>query len=258
MPIFLDAVMGAVQYRNFGLTIAGMIVTALALVLALLSPPASAVNPCVDLHIVGVRGSGQSVGYGDQTGGVVDALETALIGRGFSVTSKPLDYPAISVSDSLGLVLLTGAYDASVSAGADALRATLDATEPACPSTEFVLVGYSQGAQVIKNTLANVQPSVRIAGVVLLADPTRDATQRGIVRLGDPLAERDGAFGAIALPHHVSAVAVDVCAAGDGVCERGRQGFTAHVDGYDTAPELVVPVVLAELDSRARFSYLPR
>lgn len=233
-------------------------VTALALVLALLSPPASAVDPCVDVHIVGVRGSGQSAGYGDQAAGVVSAIEAALIGRGFSVTSEPLDYPAISVSDSLGLVLLTGAYDASVSTGAESLRVTLDATQPVCPSTEFVLVGYSQGAQVIKKTLAGVQPTVRIAGVVLLADPTRDATQRGIVRLGDPSAERDGAFGAIALPHHVSAVAVDVCAAGDGVCERGRQSFAAHVDGYDTTPELVVPVVLAELDSRVRFSFLPR
>ncbi|MGI9529206.1 MAG: cutinase family protein, partial [Acidimicrobiia bacterium] len=145
-----------------------------------------------------------------------------------------------------------------VNAGVDALRATLEPAEAVCPSTEFLLVGYSQGAQVIKSTLTGVQPSVPIAGVVLLADPTRDATQRGIVRLGDPLAERNGAFGAIALPQHVSAVAVDVCAAGDGVCERGRQSFTAHVDGYDAAPELVVSFVLAELDSRGRFSYLPR
>lgn len=235
-----------------------MTFTVLALVLALLSPPASATDPCVDIHIIGIRGSGQSVGYGDQVTGVVDGLEAALMGRGISVTAEPLDYPAISVSDSFGLVLFTGAYDASVSAGIDALRATLDATDVVCPATEFVLVGYSQGAQVIKNTLAGIQPSVPIAGVVLLADPTRDAAQPGIVRLGDPLAERDGAFGAIVLPHHVSAVAIDVCAAGDGVCERGRQGFTAHVDGYDTASELVVPYVLAELDSRVRFSFLPR
>ena len=230
----------------------------LALLLALLSPPASATDPCADVHIIGIRGSGQSAGYGDQAAGVVDGIEAALMRRGISVTAEPLDYPAISVSDSLGLVLITGAYDASVRAGTDELRATLDAMDPLCPSTEFVLVGYSQGAQVIKSALAGIQPSIPIAGVVLLADPTRDAAQRGIVRLGDPVAERDGAFGAVALPHHVSVVAVDVCAAGDGVCERGRQGFTAHVDGYGRASELVVPYVLAELDSRIRFSYLPR
>jgi len=235
-----------------------MTFTVLALLLALLSPPASATDQCVDVHIIGIRGSGQAAGYGDQAAGVVDGLEAALMGRGISVTAEPLEYPAISVSDSLGLVLLTGAYDASVGAGTDALRGALAATDSLCPSTEFVLVGYSQGAQVIKRALADIPPSVPIAGVILLADPTRDAAQRGIVRLGDPVAERDGAFGAIALPHHVSAVAVDVCAAGDGVCERGRQSFTAHVDGYGTAPELVVPYVLAELDSRVRFFYLPR
>lgn len=235
-----------------------MTFAALALVFALLLPIAPSPGGCVDVHIVGVRGSGQSAGFGGQAGGVVDGIEAALTGRGLSVTSEALDYPAISVSDSFGLVLLTGGYDASVSQGIDALRATLGSTEPSCPSTEFLLVGYSQGAQVIKSALAGIQPSFPIAGVVLLADPTRDASQRGIVRLGDPSAARDGAFGAISLPHHLGAVTFDVCAIGDGVCERGRQGFTAHVDGYDAASELVVPYVLAELDSRVRFAYIPR
>lgn len=227
---------------------------ALALAVALLSPFATATDGCVDVHIVGVRGSGQPTGFGQQVGRVVEGIESALTGRGLSVTSEALEYPAISVSDSFGLVLLTGDYDRSVGAGVDALRAALATTEPSCPHKEFLLVGYSQGAQVIKSTLAGAEPLIPIAGVVLLADPTRDAAQQGIVRLGDPATDQNGAFGAIGLPHHVSAVTVDVCAAGDGVCERGRQSFTAHTEGYGDAPDLVVPFLLAELDSRFRFA----
>lgn len=239
-------------------TIASMMVSTLALVLTLLAPFVSTSDGCADIHIVGVRGSGQSAGFGEQVGRVVVGIEAALAARGINVTSEALDYPAISVTDSFGLVLVTGDYDRSVSAGVDALRSTLGTTASSCPTPEFLLVGYSQGAQVIKTALAGVQPTIPIAGVVLLADPTRDATQTGIVRLGDPALERDGAFGAIALPHHLSAVAIDVCAVGDGVCERGRQSFTAHTEGYGDASELAVPYLLAEMDSRARFSRLPR
>ena len=246
------------RYPVDGRTIAAMMVSTLALTLALLAPVAAAPDGCADVHIVGVRGSGQSSGFGEQVGRVVVGIEAALAARGITVTSEALDYPAISVSDSFGLVLLTGDYDRSVSAGVDALRTTLGTTAPSCRSPEFLLVGYSQGAQVIKTALADAEPTVPIAGVVLLADPTRDTTQKGIVRLGDPAIERDGAFGAIRLPHHVSAVAVDVCAVGDGVCERGRQSFAAHTDGYGDASQLAVPYLLAELDSRLRFSRLPR
>ena len=235
-----------------------MLFTVFALVLALVSPATPVADGCADVVVVGVRGSGQAPGFGDQVAPVIEELEAAIEGRGLSVRSVALEYPAISVSDSFGLVLLTGDYDRSVRAGVDSLRATFDASRSSCPATEFVLVGYSQGAQVIKTALAGTPPTIPIAAVVLLADPTRDSAQRGIVRLGDPSVERNGTFGAIALPHHVGAVTTDVCATGDGVCERGRQSFTAHTEGYGDAGLIVLPYVLAEFDSRLRFSSSPR
>jgi pimeloyl-ACP methyl ester carboxylesterase len=219
------------------------------LVVALVFPASSvASDGCADLQVIGIRGSGQPAGYGAQVGPVVEAVERVASATGRSVDSVALEYPALSLADSFGLALFTGEYDASVRAGADALVAEIGDIATACPGTRFVLVGYSQGAQVIKAALADAPPTERIGGVVLLADPTRDPDQRGIIRLGDPTAERAGAFGAVPLPDHLRSVAVDVCAAGDGVCERGRRDLLAHTEGYADAPAAVVPWLVAELD----------
>ena len=220
-----------------------------ALVLTLLLPVTYAPNACADVHIVGVRGSGQS-GYGEQVGDVVDAAVNAISAQGRSVTTDSLPYPAVSITDSFGLVLLNGDYERSVLSGVGALGASLEAITASCPMSDIVLVGYSQGAQVIKLALSASRPDHRIASVVLLADPTRDPSQRGILRLGDPSVEREGSFGPVALPDHIRTVAIDVCAPGDGVCERGRSDLAAHIDGYRDAAGAVIPWLLTDLAQR--------
>lgn len=231
---------------------------AISLIVALIAPAPSVAPECSMIHVIGARGSGQPSGFGDQVGPVVRSIAAATAAAGRSATSEAIDYPAISISDSLGLALINGEYDASVRAGVNALWAAVGRVSRACPSTDIVLVGYSQGAQVIKTALAGTLPSHRIAAVVLLADPTRDPLQTGVVRLGDPTAERTGAFGAIALPDHVRTVTVDVCAAGDGICERGRRDLLAHTEGYRDAPGWVTSIVERRLDARARWALVPR
>jgi hypothetical protein len=207
-----------------------MIVT-LMLVAALLVPSVGQPAGCSDVLVIGVRGSGQT-GYGQQVGGTVDALVAAIASTGRTVNDVALDYPAISVSDSFGLVLLNGEYDASVRSGVEALRAELAAETIRCWRTDIVLVGYSQGAQVIKQALMGTTPVVRIAAVVLLADPTRDPAQPGVARIGGATGERGGSFGTLVLPGYLRPVTVDVCAEGDAVCERGRFAIGAHTNGY--------------------------
>lgn len=209
-------------------------------------------------HVIGARGSGQPSGFGDQVGPVVRSISDATLAVGRSVTSEALDYPAISIADSLGLALINGEYDASVRAGVNSLWAAVGRVARTCPSTDIVLVGYSQGAQVIKTALEGTVPMHRIAAVVLLADPTRDPSQIGMIRLGDPTALRPGAFGAIALPDHVRTVAIDVCAAGDGICERGRNDLLAHTEGYQDAAQWVTSIVESRMDARARWAPGPR
>lgn len=236
----------------------GMWFAAISLIVALIAPAPSMVPECSMVHVIGARGSGQPSGFGDQVGPVVGSIVAATTSVGRSTTSEALDYPAISVSDSFGLALINGDYDASISAGVNALWAAVGRVSRTCPSTDIVLVGYSQGAQVIKTALAGTLPTYRIAAVVLLADPTRDPFQTGMLRLGDPTAERMGAFGAIALPDYVRTVAVDVCAFGDGICERGRRDLLAHTEGYRDAAGWVTSIVERRLDARARWVFGPR
>jgi hypothetical protein len=226
-----------------------MVLATLSLIFALVMPSLGTPDRCPDVHVIGVRGSGQ-VAYGSQVEGVVDAVRDGAATMGLDTAAEAIEYPSISVTESLGLVLINGEYDRSVAAGVDALRSAMRRVADRCPRTGLALVGYSQGAQVIKSALDGSTPGLHIAAVVLLADPTRDAAQAGITRLGDPSVAADGAFGAIALSDHLRAVAVDVCAAGDGVCERGRRSLVAHTEGYADAGPLVVPFVLAELSDR--------
>lgn len=226
-----------------------MFSVAFALVVALLNPVIDVDPECWAVEIIGVRGSGQ-VGYGEQVRPVVDTVHRSLASAGHSVRISPLDYTAVSVSDSFGFVLLNGEYDRSVMDGVSALQSTLRSIKAACPATDIVLIAYSQGAQVVKTALEGTAPIHRIASIVLMADPTRDSAQRGITRLGDPKLERDGSFGAIALPDYARVVAIDVCAAGDGICERGRRSFTAHTFGYADVAPLVAPIIDTEFLGR--------
>jgi len=208
------------------------VITTAILVLALLSVPSASVHrACSDVRIIGVSGSGQT-GYGEQVEAVVSPLVRSIADTGRSVTARALDYPAISVSDSFGLVLLNGEYDESVQAGVLSLRFAIDEISTSCPDTQIVLVGYSQGAQVIKVTMENTVPDVRIAAVGLLADPTREPSQPGVFRLGGQTGLRGGSFGPISLPAYLRPVTVDVCAPEDSICERGGFGFLAHTEGY--------------------------
>lgn len=214
-------------------------IVSLLLALALVPSVHVEAPECPDVQIVGVRGSGQ-FGFGEQVDAVVSSLETKVRGSGRSVTAESLAYPAISISDSFGLVLLNGQYDESVRLGAESLQTLLGAASVACPETHIVLVGYSQGAQVIKIALADPPPASRIAAVAMLADPTREPSQRGVVRLGGRTGLRGGSFDQILLPGRLRPITVDVCAPEDSICEQGGLGFAAHIEGYAEFSETVV------------------
>jgi cutinase len=221
-----------------------MFVPVFALIVALLIPVQHAdVVGCEDVYVIGVRGSGQT-GYGDQVGTVVVDTVANVRQTGLSAGDHSLDYPAISIADSFGLALLNGDYTRSVAAGADRLLSDLDAIREQCPLTQIVLVGYSQGAQVIKMAMEDRPPIDRITAVVLLADPTREVLQRGILRLGAAL-DGSGAFGSISLPDHLRTVTVDACAVGDGIC--GNGGFLSHIDGYEELADSVVQYILSTM-----------
>lgn len=154
---------------------------AVALVAALIattavSAPASAAmtstsTACTNLIVLGFRGSGQSMGSGSVYG----------FGPQLSVAAKSM----------MGRVKRTGTYRfagiaytaskvgpgyyTSVNDGVNYAAPIINYLGSRCTSSRFALLGYSQGAHVVRNVMPKLSSSVRsrIVLVGLVGDPKR-------------------------------------------------------------------------------------
>ena len=193
--------------------------------------PELSVTGCVDVEIVFARGTFEAPGVGKVGEVFTEALRQRLPGRVVGV--HPVRYPA-SVQFELAA---EGVLDAS-----NRLR-ELSAT---CPATEIVLGGYSQGAAVSGYVTSETVP----AGYALTALPAEVAQNvTAVVLFGKPapailtLLRRDAP--PISIGSAFADKTLDLCAAGDPVCEPGAFDRGAHsayaVNGMaDTAAEFVV------------------
>ena len=187
---------------------------------------------CPDIAMFGVAGSGQAPGLGIQVRGATDAVTSRLASAGRTTTVHALDYPAIDLVRSFGLALFDGRYENSVATGAVQLVNDVSAHVDRCPDSVLVIVGYSQGAQVVKAAGAALPIEARIGAVILLADPTSELEQRGVLRIGSANRGESGWLGAEMIPERIRATTIDVCAAGDIVCGGGRFRIGAHATSY--------------------------
>ncbi|MFG1924204.1 cutinase family protein [Cryptosporangium sp. NPDC048952] len=171
------------------------------------SAPAAAGSPgCGDLAVVFARGSGQRLAQRESVA-FLSAL-SARLGETVRATAYELGtaayggarYPAVGVGvdsgDSFANLLDAGAYwtgneghryRASVAAGVKELRAYLAQRSESCPTERIVLSGYSQGAQVVGDTVTGLSREVRdrIAFVGLFGDPKLSLPEgRGIFPVG--------------------------------------------------------------------------
>src|SRR3990172_1620557 len=178
----------------------GSSLISVALVSALLSvlvpavPVGATASSCPDVVVLGVRGSGQAgpvsldwpvleraghyadSGVGPQVRAFADRLMAAL---GGDVRVVPVAYPAVSVPpwdfESSGVY----SFNKSVKRGVQRIGATLAELEAACPNQLplLVLVGYSQGAEVVHRALRHGvfdAVAANVAAVVVVADPWFD------------------------------------------------------------------------------------
>ncbi|ESZ91750.1 putative acetyl xylan esterase (Axe1) [Sclerotinia borealis F-4128] len=95
---------------------------------------------CPGVHVFGARETTVSPGYG--TAGVVINL---ILAAHSGATSEAIVYPACGGQSSCGGV----SYGNSVVQGVAAVAAAVNAYNTQCPSTQLVLVGYSQGGQIM-------------------------------------------------------------------------------------------------------------
>ncbi|WP_448852616.1 cutinase family protein [Corynebacterium sp. 335C] len=137
-------------------------------------------------------------------------------------------------------------YDESQAAGRAVVEERMRATNAGCPATDFILVGFSQGAVIAGDLAADLGhgrgavPAERVAGVALLADGRREPGKG--VPVGNPVAGvglevalqpvnamvqpivpgatmrggREGGFG------ELNDRVMDICAPDDVVCDAPR------------------------------------
>ncbi|WP_255506315.1 cutinase family protein [Mycolicibacterium sp. 018/SC-01/001] len=177
-------------------------------------PAAVTAGACADVEVVFARGTFESPGVGKVGEPFVAALRDRLPRRDVSVYA--VDYPA---SLQFGRAV-EGVLDASTH---------LRDLEAACPATEVVLGGYSQGAAVAGYLTSATAPAGypldplpsdvahNVAAVVLFGEPSPDIV--GLLHQGAPPIEIGPAF--------VDRT-IALCAPGDPICEPGGRDRGAH------------------------------
>lgn len=233
MATVLTAVTMAAGVGAFALFVPGTAApTAAAAVIA--APRLVADAPaagCADVETIAIRGTTERQGGGIVAGPLASALQDQL---DQTVQTHDLVYPA------------SFDYQRSKSQGVAALRARLSKTSAACPGTEFVLIGYSQGADVIGDTLqsGDVPAADAIGAVAMFGDPAFNSREDFVT--GSFRAGTNGVFprrtGALDL---FSDRIVSFCNRDDTFCQRGSNG-TGHFR-YGADRQEAVDAVAAEL-----------
>ena len=95
---------------------------------------------CSPVHLLVARGSNEWPGPGFELQGLANSIVWSRPG----VTYESIDYPAL-FNESL--------YAGSVRDGTNAVKNQLTAYVQRCPGSKVVLLGYSQGAQIVGDAL---------------------------------------------------------------------------------------------------------
>ncbi|WP_199423109.1 cutinase family protein [Actinotalea solisilvae] len=220
-------------------------------VVAAIAPPATAADDatCAQVRFIGVRGSGQSVGYGAQVDDVLYgfAMSMSAAGHRPTVDYHALDYTAAPV-ETLAAAGGIDEYIRSITTGVQLLDVYIDNAAARCPSQTLVLAGYSQGAMVVQEYLSSPEASAailtRVAGAGLVASGDRERPPGWIAHEYGTATPSSGARTTMLLrnPPNISTQlrgrVLSLCDRGDLVCDTARgsaRPLTAidiHVNAY--------------------------
>ncbi|WP_280829065.1 cutinase family protein [Mycobacterium sp. OTB74] len=183
------------------------------------SPGVVRADDCADVELVFARGTAEPPGLGRVGQALAGELAPRLGGR--TMTTYGVNYPA-SINF---LTTADGANDAT---------AHIAATAAQCPGTRIVLGGFSQGAAVVA-MLAGVNPlgdTVGNLGSAPPLPPDLAARVNAVAVFGGPSARFGTPLSTTGL---FAGRTIDLCAAGDPICEPGGRSRAAH-NGYEFAP----------------------
>jgi hypothetical protein len=130
----------------------------------------SRTTECSDVHIKINRATGEPPSQG-----VIGTLATLIASRIPGVTVDWIDYPAVLVP-----------YDQSTDTGIRMTKEAIRDYASRCPNSKIVMLGYSQGAQVVGDVLCGGGGAI---GLGPLTDPLEDELLGRVaaaVQMGDP------------------------------------------------------------------------
>ena len=181
--------------------------------LATLSAPTASAATCSDLDVVAARGTFEPGTLGLIVGDpVFSALQKKITGK--TLSSYAVNYPAdLSLTSAA-----TGNLDVVNHVNAQAA---------ACPNQRFILVGYSQGANVVDNSIGISSDGAVVGSPIVATIPAALAPRVAAVLLfGNPIR----ALGKSVTGTYQSRT-IDFCANGDPICQNGGTDVLAHL-GY--------------------------
>ncbi|MFF1545769.1 cutinase family protein [Streptomyces sp. NPDC058291] len=181
--------------------------------LAGLSAPAASAAACSDVDVVAARGTFEPGTLGLIVGDpVYSALQRKLTGK--SLSSYKVNYPA-----DLSLT--------SAAQGNTDLVNHVRSQAAACPNQRFVLVGYSQGANVVDNSVGVSSAGAVVGSPIVATIPAAlEPRVAAVLLFGNPIR----ALGKSVTGAYQSRT-VDFCAQGDPICQNGGGDVLAHL-GY--------------------------
>ncbi|KJA22644.1 carbohydrate esterase family 5 protein [Hypholoma sublateritium FD-334 SS-4] len=162
--------------------------------------------PCADVTVIFARGTSELPPIGAIVG---PPLEAALIS---ALGSKTLNFVGVNYAASIAGFLVGGDPLGAATMASDVALAI-----GACPSTDLVMSGYSQGGQLVHLAAAQLSPAVqeKIKAIVIFGDPDNGKV----------------------FPGNLNAVEKTFCAVGDDICLGGDLVLPAHLSyGVDTLP----------------------
>lgn len=184
---------------------------------AVVAPAPASAAPCAAVDVVVARGTAEPGTLGLIVGDpVYSAFQKKATGK--TTGSYRVDYPADLSIDSVE----TGNAD---------LVAHVTAQAAACPAQKFVLVGYSQGANVVDNSIGISSEGALVGGRIVATIPAALAPRvKAVLLFGNPIR----AIGRrVTGPYALRTL--DLCAAGDPVCQAGGNDVGAHLSYFANA-----------------------
>jgi acetylxylan esterase len=208
---------------------------------------ASSNSPCATVNLIVARASTEAPGDG-----AIGALATEIqAGVKATVSQQAVNYPAALTP-----------YEPSVTAGDAAIKKQLEEEASKCPSQKIVLLGYSQGAQIVGDVLGGGggnPPYLGVGDGPKSSPASSSATSHvvGVIQYGDPRRIPNQSFdvgndkGATGIfprlsSQSLSAFAPDIqsyCDTGDPFCAKGLnlEAHLDYVEKYDkTADKFII------------------